>query len=111
NFVEERIRTRGSVTFDDVQRVAMKISGTVKPRILDYPTHVNNQCVPIPRTARPTHPRIDRGPPLASNIYNPGSERKFIAEGHVFGRLHDLKRERHIGRARYPRQVTFDNRI
>src|SRR5207302_10821441 len=48
---------------------------------------------------------------LHPNIYNARSEREFVSEGHILGRLHDLKWKRHIRRARYTRQVTSDNRI
>src|SRR5438309_2105900 len=94
-----------------MQRVAMEISCAVKPGILDHPSHVDHKRIPVPGTTRPAHPRIDWGLAFHTNIYDARSERKFIVEGHILRRLHNLKRKRHVGGARYPRQVTFDSRI
>src|SRR5260370_36731817 len=70
HFIEKRIRAGRCVTFGEVQRVAMMVSCPVKPGTLNHPGHVAHQRIPVPRTARPTHPGIHRSFALRPDLHN-----------------------------------------
>src|SRR5438132_13457004 len=56
SLVDERVRAVGSVAFDHMQGVAVKISCPIEPGLVVEPRHIDHQSVPLPTANRPTHP-------------------------------------------------------
>src|ERR1700687_5802486 len=90
----------------------MEISGPVEPGLLAESCHVDNQRIPFPMAARPTHPRISGSLPLPIHTDAPSGARELIGDQDVWARtLDDLKGKRHIRRAWHSRQITFELRV
>ena len=62
-------------------------------------------------SVRRSHPRIYLRLARLAHIDDAIRSRVFIRDGNVFIGLDDLKRERHVGRARHARHITFHFRI
>src|SRR5206468_386529 len=57
-FIEEMVRARGGVTFDNVQGVAVEISRAIEPGLVVETRGVNDQRFSFPVSVRPSHPAV-----------------------------------------------------
>ena len=91
----------------------MVVPCTVEPRLVSEARHVDDERLPFPVAARPTHPRIRRALLLAVHPDDAAGARELVRDEQVRppGRLHDLEWIGHVGRARDSRQITFDLRV
>ena len=95
-----------------MKRIAVVIPSPVEPRLLTQSGDVNDQGIAFPASARPTHPRIRRS--LWSRIHTDRAGRacELIRHEDVRARaLDDLKRKRHVRRARHAGHVALQFRI
>src|SRR4029453_15531619 len=101
------IRTHGLVSLDDVERVAVKVSGPIEPRIFFEARHVNDQRVALPAAFRPAHPCVARRLVLTVHIYGTDSALVLIHDQNLFWGLKNLEGEGHVIRAGNTRSVTL----
>src|SRR5215510_12137250 len=89
-----------SKTLDNVQSVAMKISCPVEPGLIVETRSVDDQCLTLPVTVRPSHPTIGRRLCLIVHIHREDGVRVLMNEHDVLSALNKLEKLRHIRRAR-----------
>ena len=110
-FVLNHIRAGARVALDNVQRLAVKVSGPVEPGLVVESRHIDDQSFAFPVADRLSHPGVDwrRTRILQKDIAY--SARVFVIEENRAGALKDLKWVGHVRCARDAGQIALDLRI
>ncbi len=109
--VAQRIRRDRREALDDVQGIAVEIPRAVEPRLVVEMRHVDHERVSVPAPDRVAHPRVVRRTGDGIQVNRAGRVRERVHHLDLVRALHDLKRIRHVGRARDARQIAFELRI
>ena len=107
-FVDDDVGARAHVAFDDVQRLAVEVAGAIEPALVVEAGDVDDQRLAFPTSDRLTHPRVDRCRSWVLQIHVTRRPRILVGDEDRLRALEDLKRIRHVVRARHAGQVAFD---
>src|SRR5207244_7514776 len=99
------------VTFDDVQRVAVKVPSPVEPRLVCETGYVHDERFAFPAAARPPHPEATGTLFGAVHVDDAARVRELVGHQNVLRRLDNLERVTLVGRAWHTRQVALDLRV
>src|SRR3989442_1136693 len=106
--VREDVGARAPVAFNDMQRVAVEVTGSVEPALIVEARHVDDQRVSFPVADRLAHPRVYRSGAGIFQIDVANGARVFVGEKDRLRALKNLERIGHVGGARHAGQVAFD---
>ena len=96
---------------DQVERVAVEVAGPIEPVLAVEFLHVDDQRIALPAARRMPHAGVSRRALDLVEVNRPRGVREREHHLHLVRALRDLKRVRHVHRARRAGQIALQLRI
>src|SRR5262245_12453974 len=113
HFICDVVAIEWREALDQVQLLAVKISGAVEPRLVVEVDDVDDERVAFPSPARVAHPPVDVAWRMLRPVGVDRARRMHVLEQHrdAIGCLKDLKWVRHVHDSRDARQIALALRV